>query len=132
MDMVVHHRVSQAIHGKNTGEKLQALPNPISSVLEGFSGHRVFATQKGPPDTALDTVHDLNFSGINDFTTSRPGDGNDSKEVGVRCRRKNLPPSETGNKTHDCLSLLAVHLKPLIPTGSAIRVGHLLCVHDGQ
>lgn len=75
----MHHRVSQAVNGKNTGEKLQSLPNPFSSMLEGFSADRVLTTEKGPPYTALDAVHDLDLSGINDFTASKPGHGTTSK-----------------------------------------------------
>jgi len=70
MQVIVEHRVSQAIDGEDRGEKLQAIANPASSVFEGLSGDRVFATEKRASHAALNAVNHLDFSEIKDFTTS--------------------------------------------------------------
>jgi hypothetical protein len=70
--MVAQDRVSQAINGKNTGEELQSLPNPFTSMLKRLTGQWIIATQERPSYTALNAVNDLDFRWIKHLSTSKP------------------------------------------------------------
>jgi hypothetical protein len=73
VDVVAHDCVSEAVNGKHAGQKLQSLPNPLPAVFKRLSGDWIIAAQKGSPNTPLNAVNDLNFSGIDDFATSLSG-----------------------------------------------------------
>ncbi len=46
---------------KHRSEKLESLPNPFTTVLEGLSGQRINAAKKSASHAPLHTMDDLNF-----------------------------------------------------------------------
>ena len=46
MQVIVEHRVGQTINPEDTGEKLQSITNPATSMLKGLPRKAVFATEK--------------------------------------------------------------------------------------
>jgi hypothetical protein len=69
MEVVMEHGVGQAIDPEDTGEKLQSIANPATSVLERLTGKTIFAAEKGPPYAPLDRMKNLDFASIRHFIT---------------------------------------------------------------
>ena len=63
----------------DTGQELQSLPNPFTSVFVGLTGERIITAQERASHAALNTVHHLHLSRINDLTTSQSRHGIASK-----------------------------------------------------
>ena len=71
MDMVAHHRVGQAINAKHGRQEFELLPNPFTTMFEGFPGLFIRPAQKGPTNTPLTRMHNLNLTRIQVLTTSK-------------------------------------------------------------
>ncbi|WP_246114677.1 hypothetical protein [Rubripirellula tenax] len=107
MNVVVHHGVGQAVNGKNAGQELQSLPNPLTSMLKGLPRDRIISAQESPPDTALDAVNDLNLGRIKNLATSKPGHKTTFRKSATVLNRRNLAANRDENKASLCLSLFA-------------------------
>ncbi len=62
--MITHDRESDAVNRKDGRQMFQPIASPLASMFEILPRQRVLATKKGPADTAVPDVDDLNLSRI--------------------------------------------------------------------
>src|SRR6056297_2410963 len=70
--MVRENRIGQTIDGKDTGEKLQPITNPLSAMFERAAANRILPAQKRPPHAPIDQMQHLHFVWINAFPACLP------------------------------------------------------------
>jgi hypothetical protein len=73
--MISHNRIAQHIDIDPiiSGQKLQPLLDPITSMFKGLSGMSVDAAQHGTPDCSLDAVDNRNLLWIKHIPPILPG-----------------------------------------------------------
>ena len=69
-DVIRHNSIGQTVDPKHRRQEFLPSTDPLTTMLKRLARQRIIPTQECPSHAALNTMHNLNFTRVNVFTTS--------------------------------------------------------------